>query len=310
MKKHIHTFLFVCSILIGLFIAVFAFKQNNPVNESNTKQQLLVSILPQKQIVERIVGDTNYAVDVLIPPGFSPETYDPTTQEMQKVSQAKMYFRIGKIPFEMVHIKKLIEVNPNMIVVDTSINNTFRNLEEHTHGVEDLHEGEEIHTEEAEIDPHTWLSPKMVKEQAEVIYTELVKKYPEHADTFSANFAQLQKDLDTLDQELSLAFAHIEGKTMLVYHPAFGYLARDYNFNQEHIQIEGKDPSIADLRDILTEAKNDGVRVIFVQKQFSKDSAQAIADHINGVVVEVDPLDPDYFTNMRTIAHIISDNLK
>ena len=331
MKKTTKILLLALTLsVVGFLITMVTSREKDTANTDTQKHQLLVSILPQKQIVERIAGTTNFAVDVLIPPGSSPETYDPTTQEMQKVSQAEMYFRIGKLPFEEVNLSTFTEINPNMVVVDTSINNTFRELEAHshadeeTHAEEDTHEGEEFHDEEisdhsddeetyqedeSQIDPHVWLAPRMVSEQAEVIYTQLVANYPEYTESFTANFEQLQSDLTALDQELSVAFAPIEGKTMLVYHPAFGYLARDYGFNQEYIEIEGKEPSISDLQKIIVEAKNDGVRVIFVQKQFSTDSAQAIADNINGVVVEVDPLAADYFGNMRTIAQTISGTL-
>ncbi|MCB9813285.1 MAG: zinc ABC transporter substrate-binding protein [Pseudomonadales bacterium] len=287
------------------------------LQNTQSKHQLLVSILPQKQIVEKIAG-SNFVVNELIPPGFSPETYDPTVQEMKIVSKAEIYFRIGQIPFEKTHLSKLQEINSSMIIVDTSINNVFRDIEEHAHEGEEEHNYDETAKEEEsnldepaeEIDPHIWLSPKMVKKQAEIIYNSLIEVYPEFENDFKINYQQLVGELDLLDQELENAFAPIKGKTMLVYHPAFGYLARDYGFNQEYIQIEGKEPSISDIQRIIIEAKNDDVHVIFVQKQFNIDSAKAIADNIDGVVVEIDPLDPDYFGNMRTIAQTISDKLR
>ncbi|MBU0974889.1 zinc ABC transporter substrate-binding protein [Patescibacteria group bacterium] len=292
-------------IIIGTFalLSKIFFRPQTTSQIANKKHQLIVSILPQKQIVKKIAGD-NFIVTELIPPGFSPETYDPTTQEMKIVSQADIYFKIGPIAFEKTNLSKLKEVNPSMLIIDTSINNTFRQIEEHTHGDEDTHN----HTEE--IDPHIWLAPRMVKKQAEVIFNSLVEIYPEYKDEFTTNFGQLNKDLDKLDQELKTAFAPIKGKTMLVYHPAFGYLARDYDFFQEYIQIEGKDPSIADIQNIINEAKKDDIHVIFVQKQFSQDSAKAIADNIDGVVIQIDPLDPDYFNNMKIMAQTISSALE
>lgn len=297
--------IFVTFGTLLFFFQIFSKQQTN-FQKNTDKHQIIVSILPQKQIVERIAGN-NFAANELIPPGFSPETYDPTTQEMKIVAQAQIYFRIGKITFEKTNLEKLEEVNPSMLVVDTSVNNDFINIDEHTHegeGKQDLNEIPE------EIDPHIWLAPRMVKKQAEIIYSSLVATYPEYTDEFSKNYKQLQDDLDQLDQELQIAFKPIQGKTMLVYHPAFGYLARDYGFTQEFIEIEGKEPSISDIKNIINQAKNEDIRVIFVQKQFSSDSARAIADNINGVVVEIDPLDADYFGNMKAMAQTISNVLK
>jgi zinc transport system substrate-binding protein len=308
--KKISAFIVVSLLIVA---GVFAFVRQNQGNEktmkNNAEHQLIVSVLPQKQIVQKIAGE-KFAVNELIPPGFSPATYDPTVEEMKIVANSEIYFRIGHIPFEETNIEKLTDLNPTMLVVDTSKNNTLRNLEAHTHGEEDEHEEDEHdHDHEEGIDPHVWLSPVMVQEQATVIYESLTTQYPEYANQFSANYEVLIKDLEELDEELAVAFAPIKGKTMLVYHPAFGYLARDYGFTQEHIEIEGKEPSIDDIQNIIDEAKEDDARVIFVQKQFSQDSAKAIADSIGGVVVEVDPLAEDYFANMKSMAKTITDSL-
>lgn len=308
------------SLLIVLAVGAFALNRSNTnsqlSNNPEAEHQLIVSVLPQKQIVQKIAGE-KFAVNELIPPGFSPATYDPTVEEMKIVSNADIYFRIGHIPFEETNLEELSDANPEMLVVDTSVNNTLREIESHTHTHEEEHDEEhdehmeDEHDEEHEsgVDPHVWLSPTMVEEQATVIYETLVEQYPEYTDTFEMNFVQLTKDLDMLDKELASAFAPIKGKTMLVYHPAFGYLARDYGFIQEHIEIEGKEPSVDDIQSIIDEAIAEDVSVIFVQKQFNQDSAKAIADSIDGVVVEIDPLAPDYFNNMKVMAQKIADSL-
>lgn len=308
--------------LVALFGIFKVFSNNSPLSTTSDtdKIQLIVSILPQQQIVERIAGD-EFVVDTLIPPGYRPETYDPTSQELKVVAQADFYFGVGHIPFEETHLDKIMDINPDLVYVDTSINNRFRNIEAHNHDEEehndhdeekhheDEHEHEDEEHHEDEIDPHVWLSPKMVQQQAEVIYNTLAEAYPEYGEELLKNYDNLVVELDELDQDLTTYYAPIAGKTILVYHPAFGYLARDYNFVQEHIEIEGKEPSIADVQNIIDRANEENIRVVFVQKQFSQDSAKAIAENINGVVVEIDPLDPDYFENMRNVAKTISEAL-
>lgn len=305
-KKTIFILLLVIFSMSLLLLGFFLFKDKRPGSKDVSKPRILVSILPQKQIVEKIAGN-DFEVSAIIPPGFSPETYDPTSQDMQIISSADIYFRIGHIPFELINIPKIQEVNPSMKIIDTSVNNELIMLEEHNHDGTDQ---EEIENHEAEIDPHVWLAPTMVKQQAEIIKNSLVELYPDQATNFEENFVNLTAELDDLNNILREAFAPIQGKTMLVYHPGFGYLAHIYGFNQEHFQIEGKDPSISQLQAIIEKAKAEDIKVIFVQKQFSTSSAQAIAENIGGSVVQIDPLDPNYIGNIKNIAQIVSENLK
>lgn len=292
-------------------------KDNEPIN-------IMVSILPQIKFVERIGGD-KVQVSAMIPPGFSPATYDPAPEQLQKLQAAELYFRIGHIPFEQSHMAKLQSLNPEMAVVDTSQgvellkmaahehdederhNNEHSNEEEHGHQHQD--ESEE-HEHEVGDDPHIWLSPKLVKIQAQHIYEALVELEPENKDYFAQNYQQFIQDLDELDQTLVAAFAPIKDQTILVFHPAFGYLATAYGFHQQAIEVEGKEPTPAQLKAIIDEARKDNAQVVFVQQQFSTKSAQAVAEAIGGVVVQIDPLAEDYFANLERMAEAMVSSSK
>lgn len=268
--------------------------------KSEAQVQAIVTILPQQQIVERIGGD-RVAVTSLIPPGANHESYEPTITEMQKVANADIWFQIGTLSVDTNQRENIQAVNPEMKIVNTSVTNTFRHLEEHAHEGEE-HE-DELEEESAERDPHVWLSPKMVKEQATVIAEALTELDPPYADIYQQNLELLHAELDQLDADLRIAFQPLQGKTVLVYHPAFGYLADEYGFTQEFIEIEGKEPTLQQMQAILSLAKAEGITTIFVQKQFSQESAQAIAQELTGRVVTVDPVAPDYFASLRALAH-------
>ncbi|MCK4891224.1 MAG: zinc ABC transporter substrate-binding protein, partial [Candidatus Pacebacteria bacterium] len=105
--------------------------------------------------------------------------------------------------------------------------------------------------------------------------------------------------------ELKNSFSKIQNKKILVFHPAFGYLARDYGFEQIAIEIDGKEPSAENLANIIDTAKEENIKTIFVQKQFSQKSAEAIAKQIGGSVVPLDPLADDYVENLRRIVEEI-----
>lgn len=318
MKKIIKPLYLASFLVLGALLLSGCSQDEKNVVPDEAKINVMVSILPQVEFVERIGGD-KVEVSEMIPPGFSPATYEPSPEQLQKLQTAEIYFRIGHIPFEKVQMEKLQQINPSMKVIDTSVGVNLLELAAHSHGEEEHGHEEEEHEEheheeegdhEKSVDPHIWLSPNLVKIQAKHIFHALAEIKPEERDYFQSNYDQLIEDLENLDENLRTTFSKIEGKTILVFHPAFGYLASEYGFRQEAIEIEGKDPSPEHLKEIIDEAKADGVSVIFVQKQFSTKSAQAIAGEINRAVVQIDPLAKNYFSNLEEMSAIIVDRLQ
>jgi len=167
---------------------------------------------------------------------------------------------------------------------------------EHGHDCADhLHEG---------LDPHVWLSPAQVKIQATAMRDALIATDPAGADAYRAGYEAFAADVSALDKKLRAAFAAVpEGqRKFMVFHPAWGYFARQYGLTQVPVEREGKEPGPAQLAAIIDEAKKDGVRVVFVQPQFSDRNAEVVAKAIGGSVVGVDPLAEDWLANMEKVA--------
>jgi zinc transport system substrate-binding protein len=262
-----------------------------------------VSILPQAFLVER-VGGARASVQVFVGQGRSPATYEPTSKQMMGLGEAEVYFRIG-VPFERAFIPKLHGLYPGLVVVDTQQGIELRRMEAADH-----HDGDEGDAHDAAArDPHTWLSPRLAKRQAEAIRDELKRLRPQHAAEFDANYARLAAELDALDAEIAAVLAPMRGGTMLVFHPSFGYFADAYGLKQVAIESEGKDPGPQYLARLIDQAKESGARVVFVQKQFSTRSAEVIAKEIGGAVVAIDPLAGDYVENLKRMAHAVKDGL-
>ena len=275
-KNNLIIFSGVLLLIFSIGIFIYANSKNRNNNE-NTKINIIVSILPQIDFVENI-GKDKVKVSAMIPPGFSPATYSPNMEQLKKLSNADLYIKIGHIPFEKTQMKRLEDLNPKMKVVDSS-------------------EGIEIY----ENDPHIWLSPRLVKIQVANICDALIKIDPENQDFYKNNKNEYLAELDNLDLELKNAFSKIQNKKILVFHPAFGYLAREYGFQQIAIEIDGKEPSAENLANIIDTAKKENIKTIFVQEQFSTKSAEAIARQIGGSVVPLDPLNRNYIDNLRKI---------
>jgi len=152
------------------------------------------------------------------------------------------------------------------------------------------------------LDPHIWLAPVLVKQQAAVILESLTALFPEYAGEFATNYRVFLEKVDALDIDLKSQFRDNQGMRFMVFHPSWGYFAREYGLQQIPIEIEGKAPKPAQLQELIHYARENDISVIFVQPQFSRKSAEVIASEIHGKVVFADPLAENWFVNLRNIA--------
>ncbi|MCF3646763.1 metal ABC transporter solute-binding protein, Zn/Mn family [Planktothrix agardhii] len=273
------------------------------VNETvNNVVDITVSIMPQKYFVEKI-GGKNVKVNVMIPPGVDLHNYEPKPQQLQSLNDAKAYITTG-IAFETAWIDRIKAANQKMLIIDS------------TQGIERIptvehhHEGAENHQAEETLDPHIWLSPKLVKIQAQSIYAGLVKIDPKRQAEYQANLNNFITELDQLDQQISQKLTPLKNRKFIVFHPAWGYFAKDYNLEQESIEVGGQEPSAAELAKLISEAKQENIKVIFAQPEFNPSSAETIAKEIGGKVIFVSDLDENWSDNLLQVSELLSQTLK
>lgn len=262
---------------------------------------VFVSILPQKFFVQQIGGDL-LNIEVMVQPGASPATYEPKPSQMRKLAASKAYFAIG-VPFEEAWLDKIAGVNPNMHIIHTEDTIEKMTMESHHHEEQpaDHHVSGTDHEERRGLDPHIWLSPVLVKQQAATILDGLITLFPQHKEVFQTNYKGFIDRIDALHNTLKNLLREHQGKQFMVFHPSWGYFAREYGLTQVPIEIEGKSPKPAQLSELINHALEQEITVIFAQKQFSTKNARIIAQAIGGEVVLVDPLALDWFTNMEHI---------
>jgi zinc transport system substrate-binding protein len=271
----------------------------NSEADSSGKTVVAVSILPQAGFVEVIGGD-KVEVVVMVPPGASPHTYEVTPDQMTQLSEAKMYAKVGSpVEFELVWMDKLIAQNKAMLVVDCSQGIQLMEMaeeEEHEHAGEE--EGEHEHEG---LDPHIWLSVKNAKIMVQNICDGLVQVDTTNKDYYEANCAAYLEELTALDGDLTAGLADVKNRSFIVFHPAFGYFARDYNLMQIAIEQSGKEPEADYIVRLIEEAKERDIKVVFVSPQYSSKSAETIAKEIGGQVVVINPLARDFIENVHAI---------
>jgi zinc transport system substrate-binding protein len=266
---------------------------------------VFVSIVPQKYFVEKIGGEL-IKVSVMVKPGASPATYEPKPKQVVALSKARIYYAIG-VPFERVWLKKIRAANPKMLVVHTEKGIEKRAMKAHHYeetneGIPKRRKPGTTREPQGSMDPHIWLSPPLVKIQAKNILNALLLIDPTHGRVYENNYRKFNAELDALDAHIRGIFAGKgESVAFMVFHPAWGYFARTYGLDQIAVEMEGKEPKPADLEQLIHHAKERGIKVIFVQPEFSTKSAEAIAKAIGGEVIFANPLALDWASNLREV---------
>ncbi|MBT8764490.1 zinc ABC transporter substrate-binding protein [Desulfohalobiaceae bacterium Ax17] len=279
------------------------------------KTLVFVSILPQKYFVHKIGGDL-VDVQVMVMPGASPATYEPRPKQMVMLRQARAYFAIG-VPFERVWLKKFAGLNPKLLIVHTDAGIEKRHMEQIEgilNSVSDNHQEHRVehhHDRTGMKDPHIWLSPRLVKIQAENIFKGLVAVDPIHSAEYKRNFNRFCKSIEELEKKIKeiLEPSKLNSRKFMVFHPSWGYFARDFGLKQVPIEVEGREPGVRVLQKLVQLAKREGIKVVFVQKQFSAKSAQVIAKAVGGQVVSLDPLAYDWEDNLLRVAKVLRRGL-
>ncbi|WP_305065599.1 metal ABC transporter solute-binding protein, Zn/Mn family [Methanococcoides sp.] len=298
-------------ILPVIVLLIVAFSGNACINgvpdQQNGPKQLIIvtSILPQADFIEHIGGD-KVEVIVMIPPGANPATYEPTASQLKAVSSAGMYAKVGSgLLFEEVWLDKIISTNPDMLMVDTSKGVTLMEMEEHHHEEENSRHN----NDERSMDPHIWLSPENAQIMVQNICDGLIRIDPANETYYEQNKEQYIRDLEVLDSKINQSLSGFKNRTFMVFHPSWGYFARDYNLTMIAVEIEGKEPSVSDMAHLIKTAKENDINVIFVQPQFSTKSAEVIAKEIGGGVIPADSLAKDYLVNLHEVTNSFAQSL-
>jgi zinc transport system substrate-binding protein len=281
-----------------LLLALFALTGCAPAGEDSrrTGNSIYVSIVPLEFFAER-VGGPNVTVRSLVGPGQSPATYEPTAKQMADLAESKVFFTVG-VPIETQLVPRVRSGFPSVEIVDVRDGMPLADIE--VVRLVDDSDGGAGHDHEA--DPHVWLSPRLARTIAGNMSKTLSRIDPAHAVEYQRNYQSLVQELDRLDAELTQLFAPLRGKELVVFHPAYGYLANEYGLKQVAIEAGGVNPGSRRLVQLISRARSRGVKAIFVQPQFSSTAAEAVAEEIGAEVILLDPLSREYVENMWDMA--------
>jgi zinc transport system substrate-binding protein len=247
--------------------------------------RITVSILPQVWFVEQIGGEL-VEVEVLVGPGHSPATYEPTPRQMAELEQADLFLAAG-VPFEHGLVPRILALPQAPVVAGPEA-------------------GPHDHGHHHDTDPHTWLDPAQAQVMADTIGSRLQSLSPENAALFDSRCHNLKQHLADLGDQVQRILAPYRGRSFIVFHPAFGHFAAAFGLVQVAVEAGGHEPGPRHLAEVIERALDSGSRFVIVQPQFSRKSAETVADAIGAEIVVLDPLAADYGDNLLELARTLA----
>ena len=276
-------------------------------DDTKDRPVVSVSILPQQFFVKELAGEL-VEVNVLIPPGASPATYEPTVSQLAQLDRSDVFLQIGHIGFEQSWMAKLRSTNPEMKIVDLS---QGVDLILEPEGLAGDHSG---HSQQGHAhygtDPHIWMSAINAHIIAQNIHRELLLLFPAEKEYLDMRLEQFSSSVDSLHQSISQKLEGLENRKFMIYHPALTYFARDYGLEQVPLENEGKAPAPSHMKEITDLARQNQINKILIQSQFDSDNAQILARETGARLIQFDPLDAQWRNQMSYIAEQLNPPLR
>lgn len=272
-------------ILVSIF---FDSCSKNPKLSQQTT--VAVSIEPLRYFAEQIAGD-RLQIFSIVPKGFSPESYEPSPDQLIKVSDARAYIKVGDLGFETTWLDKIRQNEPQLPIFAVS-----DSLETGASGLR-----------VSKFDPHTWTSPAT----AEIICQSICRAFCtiDSAGTplYNRNLQMLLTHIRSVDSQIHKILENLPSRTFVIAHPALSYFASQYGLTQLGIEHEGKTPDPQDLRLLIRRCRSEHVHVVLVQEEFNRQMAETLAREIGASIVTINPLSYRWDEEMIHIAKAIKD---
>jgi zinc transport system substrate-binding protein len=258
---------------------------------------ITVSIAPFKYFVEEIAGD-DFKVNVMVPAGANPHIYEPFPEQINKLRRSVAYISNGYLGFEMTWLDRFYESNKKMKRLS---------LGDKVDPLVSGHQHEGDHVEGA--DPHYWVSPKCALIMANSVKEFLCELNPSQKQKYEVNYDSLVSKIQEVDKKALELFSGVKNRSFMIFHPNLGYLARDYGLEEIPVEYEGKEPPPSRLKELIDRARKDGLKTIFVQREYDTKNAKAIANEIGAEVKIIDPLSEDWQKATMDIINALHNSL-
>ncbi len=292
MKK---IFFLLCVILLFFVNSLFA------------QKKIFTSIQPLAFLIENI-GREKVKVFTMLREGDNPHTFEPLPAQITELNKADMYIKLGSgIEFELIWLDKIFNTNKSMKIADASRGIKLLKMQKHAHNHDKKEKNQHHHSNN---DPHIWLSIANAIIMSANIRDALISIDTDNSEYYRSNFEQLIGELNNIKNQTQEKLKNVKNRKFLIFHPSFGYFANEFNLTQLAIEIDGKEPTPKQLKQIINTAKKNNIKIVLASENFNKKSAELIAKEIDGRVELINELSKDYINNLKKITAIFAETLK
>ncbi|MFS9144398.1 metal ABC transporter solute-binding protein, Zn/Mn family [Streptococcus infantis] len=308
MKKKI--LICLLSSIFILFLGACSQDKQKDVNESHG-MKIVTSFYPVYAMVKEISGDLN---DVrMIQSSSGIHSFEPSANDIAAIYDADVFVYhshtleswAGSLDASLQKSKvKVLEASEGMTL-------------ERVPGLEDMQAGDGI-DEKTLYDPHTWLDPEKVAEEAQIIADKLSELDSANKDTYQKNAQNFSAKAHDLTKKYQPIFEKANQKTFVTQHTAFSYLAKRFGLNQ--LGIAGispdQEPSPRQLTEIQEFVKTYKVKTIFTESNASSKVAETLIKSTGVSLKTLNPLEADpqndksYLDNLEEDIAILAEELK
>lgn len=272
------------------------------------KLPVVASILPLGDFCTQIGGDL-VEVQVLIPPGASPHTFEPPPSLVAKAAQARVlvYIGAGTEPWAERLIASrgsadlaVVEATRGISLIrEASLHadegDASRKREEVHHSTEgrsEMEPGEAAEHRHRGGNPHVWMDPVLVQGISRAICQAFIQVDPRHEDSYKANLSRFLRELDELHREIERRVSSFAIREYVCFHPAYTYFSKRYGLREVGV-IEpspGREPAPRHIQRIVQAVRKYNIKVIFAEPQLNPRVAEIIAKEAGVKVLMLDPL--------------------
>lgn len=271
---------------VHLIILIATLAACSPGSHTDCENTIYVSIEPLRFFTEQI-ADGKFNVKTLARQGASPETYEPTAEQLTELARCCMYIKVGNLGFEQTWLKRIMTNAPHTIIKSAD------------NGVEYTKSANGV------PDQHIWMSTENANIIADNICRYMIEIDKADSLLFKANTEKLKQKIAHADSCIRKHLADNGNRSFIIYHPALTYYARDFMLSQIPIEEEGREPSAAQLQNIVRAGKEQKVKTIFVQSEFPESNASIIAKETGATVKTINPLAYNWIEEMINISKLL-----
>lgn len=286
--------LFFCVLLVAAsVIALAAYKPANAPS-ATTDADVAVTIFPLYDIVRTIAGDS-VDVHLILPPGASPHTFEPSPSDVAAINDTRVVYRIGYTLDDWA--VTIADAKSDVLTLSTDI--------------EIRRTSDDTSVESA--DPHYWLTIPNAKHMAALAAQDLGSHFPQFKNTFLANYLAYAKQLDDADAEIRTIIAATPNKNIVTMHDAWYYFAEEYGLNViGTFEPEGaEEPTPQQLASLTSAVAAAGVHTVYVDADANVDAITSFANDNGLTIVAVDAEGATYSSYIDLMlgnARLISQN--